>query len=115
VLLVLLALSTGGWQVVDGIRVLRTGRYFGPPTPGPWRHLVSAVGVDPFDMGVPFVILGAAWLVTPAALLLTGSPVAWWALLVTAVATLWYLPVGTLFALLTIAVLVISRQTLLVR
>jgi len=112
VAIAVLALLTGGFQVVDGLQVLRTGRYIGPPTPGPWRHVVAAVGIDPFRMGVPFVVLGAAWLLAAGALLWTGSPVAWWALLVVAVATLWYLPVGTLNAVLTIAVLVLGRAAL---
>lgn len=112
VLVALLALVTGGWQVIDGAHVLRTGRYLGPPEPGPWRHLVGAVGLDPFSLGVPFVVLGASWLAAAAILLATGTPAAWWALLITAAATLWYLPVGTATAVLTIGVLVLGRATL---
>ncbi len=112
VLVALLAVVTGGWQVVDGAHVLRTGRYLGPPEPGPWRHLVGAVGLDPFSLGVPFVVLGASWLLAAAALLATGAPAAWWTLLIVAVASLWYLPVGTATAVLTIVVLVLGRATL---
>jgi hypothetical protein len=108
----ILALITGGFQVVDGIHVLATGKYIGPPTPGPWRHVVQAVGLDPFALGIPFVVLGACWLVAAAALVLTSSSAAWWALLFVAAATLWYLPVGTLTAVATIAILVLVRAKL---
>jgi hypothetical protein len=107
-----LALVTGGFQVVDGTHVLVTGTYIGPPTPGPWSQVVRAVGLDPFALGVPFVVLGGCWLVAAAALLLTSSPAAWRALLAVAAATLWYLPVGTLTALATIAVLLLARASL---
>jgi hypothetical protein len=108
----ILALVTGGFQVVDGIHVLATGKYIGPPTPGPWSQIVRAIGLDPFTLGVPFVVLGGCWLVAAAALLLTSAAAAWWALLAVAVATLWYLPVGTLTALATIAVLLLARAAL---
>jgi hypothetical protein len=107
-----LALFTGGFQVVDGIHALVTGRYIGPETPGPWRHVVRVVGLEPLDMKVPFLVLGSAWLAVATALLVTSSTVAWWALLVIAVLTLWYLPVGTANALATIAILVLARTQL---
>jgi hypothetical protein len=108
----ILALVTGGFMVVDGIHVLVTGTFFGPPEPGPWSQVARAVGLDPFALGVPFVVLGAAWLIASTVLLLTASSAAWWALLVVAAAALWYLPVGTLTALATIAVLVLARGRL---
>ena len=110
--LAVLALVTGGFQVVDGVHVLVRGRYLGPPTPGPWRHVATAVGLDPFALGPVFVLLGLGWLAAAGTLLATGSPTAWWALLGVAVATLWYLPVGTATALATIAVLVAARAQL---
>lgn len=88
-----IALVVGGFQVLDGVHVLRTGRYVGPPTPGPWRHVVSAVGLDPFGMGPVFVALGLAWLAAFGWLVLAGGPAAWWACVAVAVLTLWYLPV----------------------
>jgi hypothetical protein len=105
----ILALVTGGYMVVDGVHVLATGKYIGPPTPGPWSAVVRAVGLDPFAIGVPFVVLGGCWLIASATLLPTSAHAAWWALLVVAVATLWYLPVGTATALATIVVLILAR------
>lgn len=107
-----IALVVGGFQVVDGVHVLRHGRYIGPPTPGPWRHVVSAAGLDPFSIGPVFVALGAAWLLGFAWLIATGSGAAWYACVTVAALTLWYLPVGTALALVALVVLVASRGTL---
>jgi hypothetical protein len=109
--LAVLALVTGGFQVVDGMHVLVRGRYLGPETPGPWRHVVAAVGLDPFAIGPFFLTLGCCWLAAATALL-TSSMAAWWGLLLVAAATLWYLPIGTLTSLVTIVVLIVARRTL---
>ncbi|MEV6846404.1 hypothetical protein [Actinoplanes sp. NPDC051411] len=112
VILTVLALITGGYQVMDGIHVLATGVYMGSATPGPWRHVIHATGIDPMDFGPGFVVLGVCWLVAIAMLLSTSSRRAWWALLVIAVLTVWYLPVGTLTAVATIVVLLAARERL---
>jgi hypothetical protein len=39
--------------------VLVKGKYIDPGTPGPWRRVVAAIGVDPFAMGPPFIVLGS--------------------------------------------------------
>jgi hypothetical protein len=113
VVLAVLALITGGYQVVDGIHVLATGVYMGPATPGMWRYAVGAAGIDPFKFGPGFVVLGVCWLVALASLLATGTRTAWWSLLAVAVLTLWYLPVGTLTALASIVVLIVGRDQLI--
>jgi len=110
--LVLLALVTGGFPLVDGIHVLVNGKYLGPETPGPWRHVVAAAGIDPYAMGPAFIVLGTGWLVAAAALLVTSSTAAWWALFAVAVLTLWYLPIGTVAACATLAVLLLARTSL---
>ena len=113
VAIAVLALVTGGFQIVDGFHVLATGKYIGPETPGPWRHIVQGVGLDPLTLGPGFIVLGACWLTATAMLLLTSSPAGWWALIITAIATLWYLPVGTATALATIAILILARAHLI--
>jgi hypothetical protein len=112
VALIVLGLITGGFQIIDGTHVLVTGKYIGPEMPGPWRHVVQAIGLDPFALGPAFIVLGACWLTATALLLLTTSTWAWWMLMVTAAMTLWYLPVGTATALATIATLLLSRDNL---
>jgi hypothetical protein len=113
VVLIGLALVTGGFQVIDGAHVLITGKYIGPETPGPWRHLVHAIGLDPLTLGPAFIALGACWLTTTALLLFTASTWAWWSLMATAAITLWYLPVGTATALATIVTLMLARDQLI--
>ena len=54
----LIALLAGGWMIFDGVHVLLTGKYVGPEKPGVWSNVVSAVGIDPFSMGVSFIIFG---------------------------------------------------------
>jgi hypothetical protein len=112
VVLAILALITGGYQVADGIHVLATGVYMGSATPGMWRHVLGAAGIDPYGFGPGFVVLGVCWLVALASLLATRSGPAWWSLLAVAVLTLWYLPVGTLTALASIVVLIVGRDQL---
>ncbi len=108
--LVLLTVSTGGFMLVDGSRNLLTGTYFGG-TLGPWSLLVRGVGLDPQHFGIVFVALGLAWFGGLAGLLLRAR----WAVptaLVVGLATLWYVPVGTLFALLFVVLLVWRRRDL---
>jgi hypothetical protein len=112
VALAFLALTTGGFQLVDGVHVLVKGKYIGTETPGPWRHVVAVLGVDPFAIGPLFVVLGGCWLAAATALLATSSTIAWWALLAVAVMTLWYLPVGTATACATLAILILTRSSL---
>lgn len=107
----LIALIVGGWMIFDGIHVVATGKYFGPEKPGPWSDLATAVGLDPFRLGIPFIALGAFWLLFHSALLL-GQNWAWYAALLTAVLTLWYLPVGTFLSLLYIFFLFVFRSKL---
>jgi hypothetical protein len=112
VVLTILALITGGYQVADGIHVLATGVYMSSVMPGMWRQVIGAAGIDPYGFGPGFVVLGVGWLVALASLLATGGRVAWWSLLAVAVLTLWYLPVGTLTALASIFVLIVARDQL---
>jgi hypothetical protein len=107
----LIALLVGGWMSFDGIHVLATGKYFGPEKPGLWSDVVAVIGVDPFSLGVLFIAFGLLWLLFLAAMLLR-QPWAWQAALLTAILTLWYLPVGTGLSLLYILILFLFRSTL---
>ena len=108
IMISLVALLVGGWMIFDGTHVLTTGKYFGPEKPGPWSDLVSLVGLDPFRFGVPFIVLGALWLLF-LGLMLLHQTWAWYGALLTAVATLWFLPVGTVFSVLYIVMLFVFR------
>jgi hypothetical protein len=100
----------GGYMLFDGMHALLLGRYFGPGI-GPWGFLVSLVGVDPASMAALFVVLGSLWLF----FLVSGfyrRGWAWYGRVVIAVATLWYLPLGTVLSLVQLAVLVRYRNLL---
>jgi hypothetical protein len=119
VILVLLGLSSGGWMVADGIRRLVIGDYVRIDGQlGPWKYVVAAVGLDP--MGPPvamlFVACGAGRLIATAAIA-TRSRWGWSAMFWSSVLILWFLPIGTFSALLTVALLLLpaSRRTLLSR
>jgi hypothetical protein len=107
--IVVLALCPGLWMSFDGGRALivgdyvtpRSGEYFGRL--GPWAGVVRAAGLEPRSGAVKSVILalGALWLVAAAAVAF-GVPRAEVGVLVLAVATLWYLPIGTAVSILQI-------------
>lgn len=109
--ILVLALMNGGWMVFDGLHVRITGKYFGPPEPGPWSGLVSVLGVDPFTMGPVFIVIGTCWIGSVIGLLYSVSW-AWWVLLFTAIATLWYIPMGSIISIAVIALLIIFRSEL---
>lgn len=108
--LVFIALFTGGFMLLDGTRNLLTGTYFGTEL-GPWSLLVNALGLDAAHFGAVFASFGIVWLVGLVALL-RGAPWGWPAALIVALATLWYLPVGTLFSLVYAALLIRNRAAL---
>ena len=93
-----LALINGVWMLIDGIYVMLNGKYIGPAKPGPWASLLGLTGVDVFKLGPLFIAFGLAWLVFVGGFL-TG--VAWARTfgIVLSIATLWYLPFGTLISL----------------
>jgi hypothetical protein len=113
---VFLALGPGLFMTFDGFRALTLGDYLTPRTGrfagqlGPWSGVVSAVGIQPRStvMKVIFVIFGLAWLGAAAAFAnrTPGSSVA---LAVVSVATLWYLPLGTLISALVLIGLALLR------
>ena len=101
-----LALVLGGWFAFDGVHAFTRGDYVTPRTGahagqlGPWAQVVSAVGIEPRStlMKSVHVLLGAAWLVGAAGFL-RRAPWSRRALLLSAVASLWYLPFGTMIGL----------------
>lgn len=91
-------------MLADGVRFLASGAYFGTGV-GPWAALVSRAGIEPLSrtMASGFVVFGALWLAAALVLLAGRARVA---VVVLAVATLWYLPVGTVLSVI-VAVLVL--------
>ena len=97
-------------MLADGIYVMLNGKYIGPPQPGPWALLFKQLGINVFSLGPLFIAFGVAWLYFCARWLM-GRP-RFRTGIVLSVFTLWYLPVGTLFALtmLTILLVMLNRR-----
>ncbi len=102
----------GLWLTFDGARALVTGEYVTPKAGphagqlGPWAGIVRALGLEPKSTAVKcvHVMLGLAWLVSLAGFALRAN----WgrsALMVCSVASLWYLPVGTVIGGVILAIL----------
>jgi hypothetical protein len=111
---VALALVEGGWLAFDGGHALVVGDYVTPRSGphagqlGPWARLVALAGVEPRStiMKAVHLILGSVWLVASAGFLL-GAAWGWRAMLLCAIAGLWYLPFGTLLSLVQIVLLLL--------
>jgi hypothetical protein len=101
-----LASIQGLWMLIDGVYVLVNGKYMGPEKPGPWASVIGITGIDVFKLGPLFVAFGVAWLVFAGAIFGQTS----WARsfgIVLSIATLWYLPVGTLISIVMLIALLV--------
>jgi hypothetical protein len=115
--LVALGLIEGAWMTFDGGRALAVGDYVTPSSGahagqlGPWNYVVSAVGIPPRStaMKLIFVVYGLSWLIIAFGLAL-GAGWALPAMLIAALATLWYLPVGTIFGVIQLVGLIWLRR-----
>ena len=105
-IVLILALVQGGWLAFDGVHAFTRGDYVTPRSGahagelGPWSQIVTAAGIEPRStlMKSTHVLLGVAWLIAAAGFLLR-SPWSRRAMLLCAIASLWYLPVGTILSL----------------
>ncbi|PID36442.1 MAG: hypothetical protein CR993_05075 [Rhodobacterales bacterium] len=105
-IIAILAGINGLWMIADGVHVLRNGKYIGPEVPGPWRHIVEAIGLDPLKIGPAFIFLGAFWLL---ALALHLGKISSLLLILAAFTTLWYLPLGTIISLAVLGLVFLTR------
>ena len=101
----------GGWMIVDGLYALKNKKFIGPDKPGPWASIVIKLGIDPLSMALPFVVLGIVWFLSGALLLSTGLEIFWIVTLLVVIATLWYLPFGTILAFFQIIILVLFKAS----
>lgn len=115
---VLLALVVAGFMVIDGSRALWVGDYFTPQSGehagqlGPWSHVVAALGIGPRStlMKMVFVVFGSIWLLL-IILFALGVRGAWWGMFIAAVASLWFLPFGTILGVVQIGLLFVVRRS----
>jgi hypothetical protein len=101
-------------MVYDGTRALVVGDYVTPTSGayagrlGPWADLVAAIGIDPrgLFMKIAFVAYGAVWLGVVVAFVLRRR-LAWIAMMIAAIGSLWYLVIGTVTSLAVIGLLLV--------
>ena len=111
IIMTILAFANGIFMTMDGFHVMIKGKYIGPKKPGPWANLFYKLKIDVFKLGPLFIILGVNWLIFIYALCTNQD----WTLifgLIISVLTLWYIKVGTLISIVTVALLLIYKQQL---
>lgn len=111
ILITILGLLNGGYMLIDGIYVMNKGKFIGPEKPGPWSNLFYKLQIDVFKLGPLFIGFGLLWLIFLYGLWTNQH----WTYLygfIISILTLWYLPVGTLFSIIIIVILIFSRKNL---
>jgi len=109
ILITILGLLNGGYMLLDGIYVILKGKYIGPEKPGPWASLFYKFKVDVFNLGPLFIALGLLWFLWLYCLW-TKQSRAYVLGIATSILTLWYLPVGTIFSLIILLILVFAKE-----
>ena len=109
----ILSFIIGAWLVFDGIHKLLTGYYTGEQTIGlgPWATIVTAIGVQPADMALPFLFLGVIWIVNGIIVSLDANTRYERAIAISIV-TLFYALPGTLVGAVTILLSLRERKLL---
>ncbi len=113
-IVVVLALFVAGWFAFEGARALVVGDYITPKSGryagqlGTWSKVVSAVGIEPRStlMKSIFLVSGVVWIGITVCFIFKLHW-AWWAMLIAAAGSLWYLPFGTLLGIVQIILLLL--------
>ena len=98
VIVITLSLLNGIWMSLDGVHVIKRGKYIGPEKPGPWSAIFLKIKINPFSLGPLFVIFGGLWLIN-VILIIAAADIWWIYSLCLSVLTLWYIPIGTISSL----------------
>ncbi len=110
-MLIILGLVNGVYMLIDGCYVKFKGKYIGPKEPGIWTIIFSKFRIDVFKLAPLFIIYGLLWLIWVYGFWTNQS----WSYLmgiIMSVFTLWYLPLGTLFSLIILFVLLLYKHKL---
>ena len=109
----IVSLILGAWLIFDGARKLLTGYYTGEQTLGlgPWATIVTAIGIQPANMAIPFLFLGAIWIVNGIIILL-GAQTRYERAIAISIVTLFYALPGTLIGTITIILSLRERKLL---
>jgi len=111
ILITILGFLNGGYMLLDGIFVLLKGKYIGPEKPGPWANLFYKLDINVFKLGPMFIAFGIMWLIWLYSL---WANLSWSHVygIIVCIMTLWYLPVGTLFSLIILVILVFVKRNI---
>ena len=110
IIITILGFLNGGYMLLDGIYVLLKGKYIGPEKPGPWANIFYKLDINVFKLGPVFIAFGIMWLIWLYSLWANLS----WSHgfgIFACIVTLWYLPVGTLFSLIILLILVFAKRS----
>ncbi|MCI0364328.1 MAG: hypothetical protein L0Y44_16690 [Phycisphaerales bacterium] len=113
-IIIILAIQEAGWMAFDGTRALTIGDYITPKSGayagqlGRWSKIVESVGIAPRStlMKSIFVVYGFAWLAIIVCFIFRFEW-AWWAMLIAASGSLWFVPIGTLLGAIQIVLLLL--------
>ena len=111
ILLTIIGLINAIYMLIDGIFVMINGKYIGPEKPGPWANIFTRLNIDVFKLGPLFIIFGLLWFLFVYGLQTSQSWTYWYGMILS-MATLWYLPIGTLISVGVIVLLVIYKNKL---
>lgn len=98
-------------MLIDGVYVIVNGKYIGPEKPGPWANLFYLLEIDVFSLGPLFIVFGICWLTWLVLLWMKHSKTKQVGIVISTL-TLWYLPIGTLFSLIILLILMLRRPSL---
>lgn len=110
ILILVIALLNGFYMLIDGIKVILCGKYFGTEEPGPWAYLFYKLNMDVYKLGPIFIIFGLLWLIC-CWWLWKNYRGAFWFGIILSFFTLWYIPVGAFFSIVIIAYLYLKRTS----
>lgn len=109
ILISILGFLNGSYMLIDGIYVMLKSKYMGPAKPGPWANLFYKMQIDVFKLGPLFIIYGLLWLCWLYCIG-TNQTAAYAFGIVISILTLWYLPVGTVFSVIILCILLFARN-----
>lgn len=109
IFITILGFLNGGYMLLGGIYVMLKGKYIGPEKPGPWTYLFEKLDINVFKLGPLFIAFGVLWLIWLYGLWTNQS---WSSIfgIIVSIITLWYLPVGTIFSLIILLILIFFKQ-----
>ena len=111
IILTIIGLINACYMLIDGVFVMINGKYIGPEKPGPWSNLFISLNIDVFKLGPLFIIFGLLWFLFVYGLQ-TSQNWSFWYGIILSLATLWYLPIGTLISVGVVVLLAIYKNKL---